>query len=96
MNEAADNAILQRLDEIKALTLLQAKKVLTVADVAALYGYSKSYVYKMACEGKIPYYKPDGKGIFFNRDELDRYFLTNRFNAIGESAQAGTYRNTNQ
>lgn len=79
--------IMQRLEEIKRLTLLQSKKVLTVEDVAALYGYSKSYVYKMACEGKIPYYKPDGKGIFFNRDELDNFFLTNRFNAIGEGAQ---------
>lgn len=82
-----EEAILNRLDEIKRLTLLQSKKVLTVDDVAALYGYSKSYVYKMACEGKIPYYKPDGKGIFFNRDELDSFFLTNRFNAIGEGAQ---------
>lgn len=77
----------KRLDEIKRLTLLQTKKALTVEDVANLTGYSKAYVYKLTSEGRLPYYKPNGKAIYFDRDEIERYMLSNRVDAVADSAQ---------
>lgn len=78
----------KRLDEIQRLTLLQTKKALTVEDVAKLTGYSKAYVYKLTSEGRLPYYKPNGKAIYFDRDEIERYMLSNRVDAVADSAQA--------
>ena len=51
---------------------LQTKKVLTVADVARLTGYSISTVYKLTSERKIPFHKPEHKGrkLYFNREEI--------------------------
>lgn len=50
--------IITKLDEIKELTLLSAKNVLTLEDAALLTGLSKSYLYRLTCTHSIPYYKP--------------------------------------
>lgn len=50
--------IMQKLDEIKALTLLAAKDMLTMDDAVLYTGLGKSYLYVLTCKNKIPYYKP--------------------------------------
>lgn len=66
-----------KLDNIEALLLTQ-KKVLNLTEVILLTGLSKSYLYKLTSTGGIPCYKPQGKHIFFNKDEVESWLLQNR------------------
>ena len=66
-----------RLRNIEAL-LLSQKTVLNFDEVTAYTGLSKSYLYKLTCSGGIPCYKPQGKRIYFNKQEIDQWFLQNR------------------
>ena len=62
---------MQQLERIKSYTLLAAKNVLGIDDMVALTGLSKSYIYKLTCRKEIPYYKPNGKLIYFDRQEVE-------------------------
>lgn len=66
-----------RLRNIESLLLTQ-KKVLNFDEVAAYTGLSKSYLYKLTCSGGVPCYKPQGKHIYFNKEEIDLWLLQNR------------------
>jgi len=67
-----------KLNQIEKHTLLSAKRVLTVEDVALLAGVSKRTIYRMTSANRIPYYCPSGKEIYFNRDEVEGWLLSNR------------------
>ena len=67
-----------QLDRIEALTALSAKNVLCLDDVVLLTGLSKSYLYKLTCSHQIPYYKPNGKHVYFDRIELENWMKQNR------------------
>lgn len=54
------------------------KNVLTFTEAAGYLGISKSNLYKMTSAGKIPCYKPNGKKIYFSREEIDQWILTHR------------------
>ena len=56
----------------------EAKNILTLEEVAEYTHLSKSYVYKLTSNGDIPYYKPNGKQLYFKRTEIDEWLLTNR------------------
>lgn len=66
-----------RLRNIEAL-LQSQKTVLNFEEVAAYTGLSKSYLYKLTCSGGIPCYKPQGKHIYFNKQEIDQWLMQNR------------------
>lgn len=71
--------ISNQFDELKKITLLGVKKVLTTEDLSLLTGISRSYIYKMVSKKKIPYYKSQGgKFIYFERSEIEKWLLTNR------------------
>jgi len=57
--------------------LISKKEVLTVPELEKYMGISKSTIYKMTHERRIPHYKPTGKLIFFKRAEIDQWMLTN-------------------
>ena len=83
-----ETKIMQQLSEIKALTLLAAKEMLTM-DHAVLYtGLGKSYLYVNNRKNKIPYYKPNGKNIYFKKSELNDRLQRNRVNSIDEAESA--------
>ena len=76
------NEILKALQEIKQLTLLQAKKVLEMDDAVLLTGLSKARLYALTSAHKIPFYKsPEGRCIYFDRAELEAWMLSRRFDS---------------
>lgn len=80
-----------RLRNIETL-LLSQKVVLNFDEVAAYTGLSKSYLYKLTCSGGIPCYKPQGKHIYFNKPEIDKWLLQNRKATLNElDSQASTF-----
>ncbi|HTB99318.1 MAG TPA: helix-turn-helix domain-containing protein [Ferruginibacter sp.] len=52
-------------------------KVLTFSQGCQYLGYAKSYVYKLTSAGILPYSKPNGKSIFFDREKLEAWMLSN-------------------
>ena len=61
----------------QAETML-TKKVLTFEEAANYMGISKSCLYKMTMKRTIPHYKPNGKMIYFEREEVEAYLLSVR------------------
>ena len=80
--------ILSKLEAIERNTLLASKNVLTIDDAALLTGMSKSHLYKLTCSKQIPYYRPNGKLVYFDRQELEGWLKQNRVNTTAEAEQA--------
>lgn len=68
--------IAEKLDRIERL-IIANKKVLTFDEACEYTGISRSYLYKLTSSGVIPYSKPNGKVIFFNKEKLDKWLLKN-------------------
>ena len=64
-----------RIIERKAYVL---KEYLTIDEVADYLGVSKSQVYKMTSSRAVNYYKPSGKTVYINRNELNDWICRNR------------------
>ena len=73
----------KELEQIKTL-LLSKKNVLNINELADYTGYSKSYIYKLTSRNAIPYFKPSGKAIFFDRVEIDTWLLKNKHRQVKE------------
>ncbi|GAB1856838.1 hypothetical protein MHTCC0001_16740 [Flavobacteriaceae bacterium MHTCC 0001] len=77
-NDYMDNLKLEeRLDRIERL-LVSNKKVLTFDEACDYTGISRSYLYKLTSAGDIPFSKPNGKIIFFDKEKLDTWLLKNK------------------
>lgn len=75
--EELNTAILKELKEIKSLSLLAAKNVLVIEEVALLTGLSVSCLYKKTCTKQIPFYR-SRKRIYFNRQEIEAWMMSVR------------------
>ena len=82
-----ETTILMRLEAIERYSLLAAKNVLTIDDAAVLTGMSKSHLYKLTCSKQIPFYRPNGKLVYFDRQELEGWLKQNRVNTTAEAEQ---------
>ena len=70
-------------------------KVLSFEQGCQLLGYKKSYVYKLTHSGIIPFSKPNGKRIFFDREKLENWMLSNASSSLREKQiEAATYVTT--
>lgn len=67
-----------------------SKKVLTFEEAANYMGMSKSCLYKMTSQKLISHYKPNGKMIFFDREELEAYLLSVRVKPQTEIEEAAS------
>lgn len=60
------------------------KNVLTLEEALEYTGYSRSRLLKLTAARKIPFYKPGGKRLFFNREELESWLQHNRITPESE------------
>jgi len=54
------------------------KPILTFEEGCEYTGLSKSKMYKHTSSGNIPFYKPEGKKIYFKTEDLNNWMLRNR------------------
>lgn len=88
----------KKIDGIR-MSLLSQKKALTLDEVVVYTGMKKSYLYKLTHERIIPFYKPNGKTLFFNREEIDEWLLKNKSAShaeLEEKAQSYIINNRNR
>lgn len=81
------NELKEQLQRIERYSLLAAKNVLTLDDVSLLTGLSKSWLYKATCNHLIPFYKPNGKQVYFDRCEIESWMKQNRVSSKAEISQ---------
>lgn len=83
-----------QLEELKSILTQQHEKPLCFQEAATYLNVSKSYLYKLTCFNKIPYYKPNGKKIYFSKSDLDKWILRNRVLSMDEmNTKANKYIN---
>lgn len=76
-----DEQVLTEIRELKKLIYEQnmlQKEVLNFNEAAVYLEVSHSHLYKLTSTGTIPAYKPNGKKLYFNREELNKWLLSNR------------------
>lgn len=94
-----ETIILSKLENIEAMLTEHAKRkeVLNFKEAAKHLDISQSHLYKLTCGSKIPHYKPEGKRVYFNRQELDKWLQRNRVKSLEELDQeASTFVTLNK
>ena len=76
-----DTLILDKLteiaDKLSEQNILQ-KTVLNLSEAANYLDISESHLYKLTSSRQIPHFCPQGKKLYFRRDELDTWLQRNR------------------
>ncbi len=67
-----------QLNRIEVLLKEQKEKPLTFDEACKYIGLSKSSMYKLTFRGLISHYKPNGKLIYFTKEDLDNWLLRNK------------------
>ncbi len=85
-----DNLILDKLTEIAEKldeqNLLQ-KTTLNFNEACKYLDVSPSHLYKLTSTKQVPHFCPQGKKLYFRRDELDTWLQRNRQSAYDLTAQ---------
>ena len=66
-----------KLESIEKLLLTQ-KNVLNFSEVKLYTNLSESYLYELTSSGGIRCYKPNGKQLYFKKQEIEDWLLSNR------------------
>lgn len=72
-------------DRVSLSVSSSEKEHLNTANAASYLGVSKSTIYKMVFNRRIPFYKPSGKLLYFLKSDLDKYISSNRTPARTEN-----------
>ena len=77
-------ADLQKRVETLEDMLDAGKEVLTVEEAAKFMGMARSSLYKMTSDQTIPFYRPNGKMIFFEKADILSWIRKNRVSSREE------------
>lgn len=76
--------LIRELKEIKSLLTTQ-KHVLTMDEFCSYAGISKHQAYHLTSENKIKFYRPHGKLIYFDIEDVKEFLLQNPVNSRTQS-----------
>ena len=68
--------IIHKLNRIEK-HIFGLKTILNVEELSDYTGFKKSYIYKLVHTNSIPFSKPSGKILFFERKKIDEWLLKN-------------------
>ena len=66
---------------------MKAGNLLTTQEAADYIGLKVSYLHKLMMKRVVPFYKPNGKLCFFDRDDLDKWLTRVRVPSQAEIDQ---------
>ncbi|MEK6495242.1 helix-turn-helix transcriptional regulator [Myroides odoratimimus] len=70
--------ILEKLNYLEQLIISNNKEILSVEELEKYTGFKKSYIYHLVHFNKIPYSKPNGKYLFFQKSEINEWLMKNK------------------
>ena len=68
------------------------KPILSLDEACGYVGLSKSAMYKLTHERRLPFSKPNGKCIYFRREDLEAWMMSNRVATVQEIADEAAKR----
>ena len=71
-----DESIETRVLELEQ-TIFLAKNIFSFDEASKFLNLSKSYLYKLTSGNLIPHYKPQGKMLYFEKEELETWLRQN-------------------
>ena len=77
-NSPTTQNVLDKLTVIESLLVATQPKPLTLKEAAEFLDFSRSYLYRLTSQGRVPCYKPEGKRVYFDRAELVNWLKRNR------------------
>ena len=87
--------ILHKLNRIEKF-IYGLKDILNTEELSEYMGFKISYIYKLVNQSKIPYSKPNGGCLFFERKKIDAWLLQNPSKSVEEiKRQAFQYTKSN-
>lgn len=84
------NKVIQLLKGIHDLLLQKSftqKMLLSIKEASIYLDIDEQTLYNLNCKKKIPHYKPNGKKVYYKRDELDDWVFKNRISSNEESSK---------
>lgn len=81
-----NDIILQKLNRIEKY-IFGLKEILNTEELSEYTGFKKSYIYKLVHSNNIPFSKPNGKLLFFERKKIDEWLIKNSFKSNDEIQQ---------
>ena len=78
------NKIFELLKEIKQLIMNQNLELLDLNQAAEYLKLKPSYIYSLIHLKKIPYYKPLGKRVYFDKSELNKWIKESKIKSVDE------------
>ena len=77
-NNPTTKNVFDKLTAIESLLVATQPKPLTLKEAAEFLDFSRSYLYRLTSQGRVPCYKPEGKRVYFDRAELVNWLKRNR------------------
>jgi len=75
---ATTEELLERMKRLEDYLRMEVKTVLTTEEVCLYTGLSKKTIHNLTHYKRIPYYKPTGKLIYFDKAEIEQWMRQNR------------------
>lgn len=75
------------LIELKSLMVQQSAEFISVDEAVEYLRLKKSYIYNLVYKNKIPFYKPSGKKLYFNKLELSQWITNSKIKTIKEYSE---------
>jgi excisionase family DNA binding protein len=70
--------------KIESVLAVSNVEFITVEEAAKLLNFKKSYIYSLIHQKRIPYYKPFGKRVYFNKQELLQWIAKSKIKSVDE------------
>jgi excisionase family DNA binding protein len=68
----------EKLSKFEEILQIDRTEPLSFDEACNFLNLSKSYLYKLTCKNQIPFYKPSGKKLVFEKSELKRWLFRNK------------------
>lgn len=78
--------------EVLESTLSASKEVMTLEEASIFMGISKSSLYKMTHKHELPFFRPNGKLIYFEKSELLKWMRQNRCMSEAETNEVAAQK----
>ncbi|MCF8260693.1 MAG: helix-turn-helix domain-containing protein [Melioribacteraceae bacterium] len=74
----------QKLEEIEKVVKYRNITFIDIDQASLLLQLKKSYLYQLVHKNQLPYYKPNGKKIYFNKAELNEWINNSKIHSVDE------------
>ena len=86
-NNPTTKNLFDKLTSIESLLVATQPKPLTLKEAAEFLDFSRSYLYRLTSQGRVPCYKPEGKRVYFDRAEHVNWLKRNRIRPQEETEE---------